>query len=104
MVLYIGDFDPIGLAESNIAHVTAEYEIISISPRQRVIQSFRMDVRPEIVAVQAVFFSALHLPFETRNAIDTVIFAADKRVPRFNRLPVHVVRYYHSTHSLFCQV
>jgi hypothetical protein len=93
---------PIGLAKSDIAHVTAEYEIISISPRQRTAQSFCMKVRLEIVAIKAMLLSALHLPFETRHAVDAVIFAANKRVPGLNRLPVHVTRYYHSAHSLFC--
>ena len=95
---------PFGLAKSNVAHITTEYETISIGPRQRVSQSFSMKVRLETVAVKAVLLSALHLPFETRHAIDTVILAADKRVPRLNRLPVHVARYYHSAHSLFCHV
>jgi hypothetical protein len=60
-----------------------------------------MKVGLEIVAVKAVLLSALHLPFKTRHAVDAVIFAADKRVPGFDRLPIHVARYCHSAHHLF---
>jgi hypothetical protein len=93
---------PIPVAESDVAHITTEYEIISISPWQRVIQSFRMKMGLEIVAGQTVFLSSFHLSFEAGHAIGTVIFAPDERVPGFNRLSVHIARYYHP--PTFCFV
>jgi hypothetical protein len=64
--------------ESNGAHVAAKYEVVLVCFRQGPVQSFRVKVRLEIVAVQAVFFSAFHLTFEIRHAIGTVMFQPTK--------------------------
>jgi hypothetical protein len=43
-----------------------------------------MKVLLEIVAVQALSLSTLHLPFEARLAVNTVMFAAYKGIPGFD--------------------